>query len=285
MGRNLRCTGSRAAAIIGRMPEARRSRGRTRPGRLAFVDAYLCRHERALLAAAGDAPVVDVGIGDGAVTTAELAAALAMDWPALRVVGVDNDPGRLAAGQAAYPQLQLRALDVRGELSALGGARIVRAMNLLRGLTPQVARRVLAGLAGTLAPGGVLLEGNSDPVGGLCCVQLLRMPALAGAMPACEGLLLRTDFQRGFGPWMFRDHLPRALRHGCPGDHPLRAFFAAWHAAFEAVAAAPRASSRQRFAHAAGGLAARTPGVLCDDWMLGQGAIRWTPPGGIAAWW
>ena len=81
-------------------------RGRTRPGRLALLDRLLLTRERELLARS-DGPFaravfVDVGLGDAPDTTFESARAFRELAPALRTLGVDIDPVRVAHARPCH---------------------------------------------------------------------------------------------------------------------------------------------------------------------------------------
>ena len=78
--------------------------GRTAPGRLAWVDRYLLLKELSLFA--DDEPSTtrvfcDIGLGDDATTTLELAAALQQDADAPLVVACEADANRCAAAREA----------------------------------------------------------------------------------------------------------------------------------------------------------------------------------------
>ena len=78
--------------------------GRTAPGRLAWVDRYLLLRELSLFA--DDEPSTtrvfcDIGLGDDATTTLELAAALQQDADAPLIVACEADANRCAAAREA----------------------------------------------------------------------------------------------------------------------------------------------------------------------------------------
>ncbi len=79
--------------------------GRTAPGRLAWVDRYLLLKEYVIFDEAEDASATrvfcDIGLGDDATTTLELAAALQQDADAPLVVACEADANRCAAAREA----------------------------------------------------------------------------------------------------------------------------------------------------------------------------------------
>ena len=79
--------------------------GRTAPGRLAWVDRYLLLKEYVIFDEAEDASATrvfaDIGIGDQATTTLELAAALQQDADAPLIVACEADANRCNAAREA----------------------------------------------------------------------------------------------------------------------------------------------------------------------------------------
>ena len=78
--------------------------GRTAPGRLAWVDRYLLLRELSLFA--DDEPSTtrvfcDIGLGDDATTTLELAEALQQDADAPLIVACEADANRCAGAREA----------------------------------------------------------------------------------------------------------------------------------------------------------------------------------------
>ncbi|MDP2315811.1 MAG: methylase [Pseudomonadota bacterium] len=288
------------------------TRGRTAPGRLAALDAWLCHAEAGLLRRTdgpwATAPFVDIGLGDTPWTTLESAAALRTVRPDLPVVGIDVDRARVAAAQPhadALTTFRLGDFDLGPPDEA---ARIVRALNVLRQYPPDAIPDIHRRLGAGLLPGGLLIEGTSDAAGGVLVTHLLRRPAPGEHAPGehapgehdpaalrREGLLFHTDFSQGFAPLLFRDRLPRDLRRVAPGT-PMHPFFAAWTAAWEAARTAARHARippelgpppeldtpHARFVASVQGLAARVPGVDPDPWLAARGYLVWRPPAAAA---
>ncbi len=223
-------------------PPDRHTRGRTRAGRLAALDAWLLGTERPLLEAPGDAPVVDVGFGAEPWTLLEWAEALRSVNPALAVWGRERDAAalRTAAGPCAASGIRLQ--EGGFDLNGIAPARLVRAMNVLRGYTEDEAARAHALLGAGLAEGGLLVEGSASEDGSLCTAHLLRR--VQGTLRH-EALWFSTDFTRGFAPVQFRDWLPRDLRRSVKPGTPIHAFLQRWTAAWESVR--PRRSPPEAF--------------------------------------
>lgn len=257
----------------------RPTRGRTAPGRLRALDAWVCRAEAPLLARAdgpwATAAFVDLGLGEDPATTVEAAAAFRALRPDLPVIGVDREATRVEAARAVAPgDYRLGTFDL--PLEPGESVRLLRVMNLLRAHRPADVHAIHAHLGSQLLDGALLLEGTSDPEGGVLVTHLLRR---RGADLVREGLLFHTDFRQGFAPILFRDRLPRDLRHVPPG-HPLRAFFANWTAAWHAVRGPDAVAS---FVVTVPALATRLDGIDLDPWLADHGTLVWRPPGGVPA--
>lgn len=271
-------------------------RGRTAPGRLRSLDAWLARQERELLLrpsgrlddaearspASLRAIAIDVGLGDEVSTTVEWADSLRAAGAAITVVGIDVDPNRVErARRAARPGLELRVASAGLPVEVGETVRVIRAMNVLRQYPEAEAREAHARWGSHLEVGGLLVEGSSDAPGQVLTAHLIRR-APEGLLR--EGLLFFTSFERGFAPLMFRDWLPRDLRRRAVPGHPVRAFLDAWTSAWEQVREERgAATSREAFALSCTALRQREPAVLCDDWMQAAGYLCWKPRGGIPA--
>jgi len=256
-------------------PPDRRTRGRTRAGRLAALDAWLLATERPLLEAPGEAPVVDVGFGAEPWTLLELATAVRSVNPSLAVVGVERDPGalRTAADPCAGAGVALR--EGGFDLNGLAPARLVRAMNVLRGYTGAEAEAAHALLGTGLAEGGLLVEGSASADGELCTAHLLRK--VDGALRP-EALWLATDFTRGFAPIQFRDWLPRDLRRSVKPGTAIHGFLGRWTAAWDATRAG--LAPREAFRASAERLAASGEPLLRVENLLAAGQVAWRYAGG-----
>jgi hypothetical protein len=237
---------------------------RTRPGRLAHLDAVLGAE-----AWAAGARVVDLGFGATPVTTLELRAAL----PAhVEVVGVEADPDAVARALASErPGLRF----VVGGFALPPEARpatVIRAMNVLRGYPASACAGAREALADALVEGGRLIEGTCGPAGEVSVTGWHRR---RGDALVLERMLFSTAFARGFAPLVFRDRLPRDLR-GYRPESALGGLFRDWAAAYAAIAPTTP-DPRARFVAAAARLAGMRPDVPPADWAAGQ--LWWTTTG------
>src|SRR5690349_15548425 len=140
----------------------RKMRGRTAPGRLEGLDAYLLHEERALLARREDAwahaAFVDVGFGEHPWTTLDSARAFRDVHPELPVVGVELEPHRVAAAQEYADALtDFRQGGFSLPLRPGETVRLIRAMNLLRGYRPEDVPGIHHTLGQALLEGGLLV--------------------------------------------------------------------------------------------------------------------------------
>lgn len=233
----------------------RSTRGRTRPGRLRHLDAWVVRQLRVRSGLA-----VDVGVGWAPFTTVELADAL----PGCRVVGTEIDPERVAEAQARAPGLDVRLGGF--DLPLAPGERpvLVRAMNVLRQYHPAAAADALDRLASSIQVGGWLIDGRSDRTGDRLMARV-HVRTAAGRVPVA--LVCHTGFAAGFAPKMFQHLLPKDLG----GPHwPVPAIarrFEAWEDAVTAARASGVRDPREAFVAAA----ARMRGVVHEPsrWKLG----------------
>lgn len=236
------------------MPTAptRDVRPRTRPGRLAALDAWLLENERALHDGRG--VLLDVGYGQAPVTTLEWARSARALNPALKVIGLERRPG-------THDELELREGDF-STCASFGPAAIIRAMNVLRGYREAEVPSIHAALGAALVEGGLVVEGSTDTEGHVTVAWLLRK---RGEALHKEALLFHTDFSRGFSPWLFRDWLPRELRRRAQPGTAIHALLTRWDERAKRVG---EKEPRRRFAASVGG------GLEATAWELEHGYAR-----------
>jgi len=256
----------------------RPARARTRPARLACLDTWLLRRERDLLNHPTCSAFVDVGFGEHPITTLETFRALRDANPALAVIGFELDAARASNAQTRFQQegLCFRRGGFRDAAACEPKARIIRVMNVLRSYPPQQVEAVHDTLATGLIDGGLLIEGTSDTAGHVLTAWLIRREGTAARK---EGLLLYTDFSRGFSPWLLRDYIPRDIRRDVQPGTPIHALLTDWHAAWSAVRSAGEKSARALFDRSIATLATNRGDIdRCDD--LDAGYCLWRCAGG-----
>ena len=109
-----------------------------------------------VLRESGGNSVLDAGCGTGRV-------AIELASRGFSVTGVDADAGMLAAARAKAPELRWIEADL-ADLAAAGVDRVnlvLLAGNVMIFLEPGTEAQVVAGLAGRLTPGGLLIAGFS----------------------------------------------------------------------------------------------------------------------------
>jgi hypothetical protein len=256
------------------------TRGTTNPNRLRRIDRWIAGTPwiaRALRDAA-EPVVIDLGYGATPVTTVELAARLRPLRPDARVVGLEIDPDRVAAGKlvADPPALEFR----RGgfELAGLAagvrdfpGPALVRALNVLRQYTEPEAWKAWDELCSRLSPDGLLVEGTCDEIGRRCCWVTLDRGGPRTLTLAC----LPADIER---PSDLAERLPKTLIHrNVPGEK-VHAMLAELDACWAKAAPLAPFGPRARWAHAAQSFAELGWPVLDRRrrWRLGELTVDWS---------
>lgn len=212
-------------------PVGAATRGKTAANRLRRIDALIALLEEPLLRRrSGDfarACFVDLGYGAEPTTTLESAARFRRIRPDLRVIGVEIDPERVAAAKPfedALTSFRLGGFNL--PLQAGECVRLIRAFNVLRQYDETEVAEAHGFLAAALLPGGLLVEGTSEPHGRHWVAELLRKRAEGGLRS--EALVFGTSFRAGFDPAAFQPVLPKSLIHRVVPGEPVFAFFEDW---------------------------------------------------------
>jgi hypothetical protein len=232
-------------------PVGQVTRGKTARGRLRQTDTFLAvAYPEALRHTTG--LYIDLGYGAFPVTTLETLQRLRRLNPALRVLGVEIDPERVAAAKPhEQAGLEFRLGGFNLPLRAGEQAGFIRAFNVLRQYPEAEVENALAALGAAMEQGGLLLEGTCDPPGRLLAFNLYekREESLeqAGFVFAPRPSALRPDFD----PRAFRAVLPKNYIHHAEAGGALDSFFAAWHAAWGYARRREAGAPRRIFAAAA----------------------------------
>lgn len=249
-------------------PEGQPTRGKTVRNRLRRVDAFVALYAPSLVRR-DDGPfarawAVDLGYGAEPYTTLEMAARLRKLNASLPVLGVEIEPERVAA---ALPFADdLTAFRVGGFNLPLRGSapgvpaetvRLIRAFNVLRQYEEAEVAPAWARLGRYLLPGGLLVEGTSDPLGRLWVANVLRRPEQddIGAPLQHEALVFSTNFRTEFDPSAFQPVLPKNLIHRVVPGAAIHRFFAEWKRAADVTSPMRVWGRRQWFDAAAHELA------------------------------
>ncbi|MGV1004034.1 MAG: class I SAM-dependent methyltransferase [Candidatus Nanopelagicales bacterium] len=254
-----------------RRPEGTITRGTTAPNRLRRFDRYLLHRGLPALRSVTDPLIVDLGFGATATTTLELDRALSRVVPGRRVVGLEIEPGRVAAAQPA----------TTGHVSfAYGGfevptasrPQVIRAANVLRQYPVEQVPAAWTQLAGRLAQGGLLIEGTCDELG-----RLASWVSLSAGCGVPETFTMSLRLAGLFAPSEVSARLPKALiHHNVPGQ-PIHAVLRAVDTAWARAASTQVFGPRQRWLAMIADLRAQEMPVLDGPrrWRLGELTLPW----------
>ncbi len=257
------------------------TRGTTGANRLRRLDRWLTGPAAAVLAAAADPLVVDLGHGASPVTTLELARALRAVRRDVEVVGLEIDPARVAAARA-WPGSQGSGDEAVGgeravrfelggfELGPVGSSGrapvLVRAANVLRQYPEASVGAAWAHVVARLAPGGLLVDATCDELGRRAAWLAVVAGVDGAPRPVSLTLSVRlADLQR---PSDVAERLPKSLIHrNVPGEG-VHAWLGALDAAWERTAALAPYGPRQRWS-------ATCAAVRRQGWTVLDGPRRW----------
>ena len=266
---------------IPKKPQGQVTRGKTARNRLRQVDNFFLRYEPGLLARRDDSLFVDLGYGAEAVTTLESAQRFRRLNPELRVLGVEIEPERVAA---ALPFADERTFFRLGgfnlPLQPGETVRLMRAFNVLRQYEESEVLPAWEQMARYVNPGGLLIEGTSNPTGAIWAANLLRrIPDGWGQ----EALVFFINFKQGFDPLEFQAILPKNYIHRMLPGQPIFDFFSAWKAAAAESSPVQTWGPRQWYIAAAQGLARRGYRINLRLAWLARGWLIWENPRGVAS--
>ncbi len=261
-------------------PQGQVTRGKTARNRLRQVDHFLLRYDPGLLTRAdgefAEALFVDLGYGAEAVTTLESAERFRRLNPGLKVLGVEIDPQRVAAALPfADERTSFRLGGFNLPLQPGERVRLIRAFNVLRQYQQAEVALAWEQMARGVLPGGLLIEGTSNPTGALWAANLLRRAQTGWSH---EALVFYTNFHLGFAPELFQTILPKNYIHRVLPGEPMGEFFAVWKAAYAETSPMQTWGLRQWFVSAAEGLARRGYKINLGRKWLRKGWLIWQNP-------
>lgn len=291
---------------ISKKPEGIPTRGKTASNRLRRVDNFILLYEPSLLTRTASSPTstgsaqrlspgsdlfpdsmfVDLGYGFDARTTLESAARFRRVNPNLRILGVEIEKDRV---EAALPYADDKTFFRLGgfnlPLKQGETVRLIRAFNVLRQYEEKDFAPAYERLAHYMLPGGLMIEGTSNPFGSIWCANVARRmesgkPALSGDSGAIEGwkmeaLVFSTNFRLGFDVEEFQTILPKNLIHHVLEGEPIYDFFEAWKQAAAETAALKTYGAKQWFVAAGERLAARGYPIETQRKWLTKGYLIW----------
>jgi len=248
------------------------TRGTTAPNRLRRVDRWLLWALAPRLRSTGTEPnplVVDLGFGATPVTTVELARRLTSRYPAARVLGLEIDPERVRAAQAASASEASDGLRFAQGGFELAGASpvVVRAMNVLRQYDEGA---VAAAWSAMCATGAAVIDGTCDEIGRRACWLLVEQ----GRPVSLTLAALLPSLQR---PSDLAERLPKALIARNVAGEPIHALLMTLDDAWATAAGVGVFGPRQRWMAMAEAVRAQGWPVIGrrDRWRLGELTVRW----------
>lgn len=293
------------------------TRGKTASNRLRRVDNFILLYEPSLLTRTdglfADSMFVDLGYGFDPRTTLESAERFRRVNPGLKILGVEIDKERVEVAQPYTDEKTFFRLGgFNLPLQPGEHVRLVRAFNVLRQYEEKDFIPAYEMLAHSILPGGLMIEGTSNPFGSIWCANVARRrdvtlrepsgdrgvsalenkrpsPALAcGANVASfrvtnqweiKALVFSTNFRLGFEPGEFQAILPKNLIHRVVPGEPIHDFFAAWKRSSAETVSAKTYGMRQWFIATAERLAERGYDVEVQRKWLSKGYLIWNLSG------
>lgn len=265
-------------ARASRKPEGQLTRGKTASNRLRRVDNFILLYEPSLLTRTdglfADSIFVDLGYGFDARTTLESASRFRRVNPNLKIMGVEIDKERV---QAALPFTDDKTF------FRLGGfnlpvkedkhVRLIRAFNVLRQYEEKDFAPAYERLAQYVLPGGLMIEGTSNPFGSIWCANVVRRAENRDWR--FEALVFSTNFSLGFDVEEFQTILPKNLIHHMVHGEPIYEFFEAWKQSTKETSHAKTFGARQWFIASAESLTQKGYKINLQRKFLSKGYIVW----------
>lgn len=268
----------RPSPFPSKKPEGQPTRGKTASNRLRRVDNFILLYEPSLLTRSdgrfADSLFVDLGYGFDARTTLESAARFRRLNPDLRILGVEIDKERVVA---ALPFADDKTFFRLGgfNLPLLEGetVRLMRAFNVLRQYEEKDFAPAYERLARYVLPGGLMIEGTSNPFGSIWSANVARR--MDDGSWKMEALVFSTNFRLGFDVEEFQTILPKNLIHRVVPGEPLYDFFEAWKRSAAENMAAKVYGTKQWFIKSAEALSVRGYRINLQKKWLGRGWLVW----------
>jgi hypothetical protein len=239
-------------------PEGQPTRGKTASNRLRRVDNLILLYEPSLLTRTdglfAESLFVDLGYGFDARTTLESAARFRRVNQNLKILGVEIDKERVeAALPFADDKTFFRLGGFNLPLKSGEHVRLIRAFNVLRQYEEKDFAPAYERLAQYVLPGGLMIEGTSNPFGSISGANLVRKKESGDW--EFEALVFSTNFRLGFDVEEFQTILPKNLIHHVVQGEAIYDFFKAWKRSVKETAAMKTYGAKQWFVASAEALA------------------------------
>jgi hypothetical protein len=263
---------------VPKKPQGQITRGKTASNRLRRVDNFVLLYEPTLLTRTeggfASSLFVDLGYGFDARTTLESAARFRRVNPSLPILGVEIDKERVeAALPFADDKTFFRLGGFNLPLKEGERVRLIRAFNVLRQYEEKDFAPAYERLAQYVLPGGLMIEGTSNPFGSIWVANLARK---AGAGWKFEALVFSTNFRLGFDVEEFQTILPKNYIHHMVKGERIFEFFSAWKRAAAESVHARTFGLRQWFVAAAEALAVKGYDINLQRKFLPKGFMIWS---------
>jgi hypothetical protein len=121
-------------------------------------------------------------------------------------------------------------------------------------------------------PGGLMIEGTSNPFGSIWCANLVRKEIRDWRF---EALVFSTNFRMGFDITDFQAVLPKNLIHHVVPGEPIYDFFEAWKQSVAETSAMKAYGLRQWFMQSAEALAQKRYKINLQKKFLSRGWMIW----------
>jgi len=263
---------------ISKKPEGQPTRGKTASNRLRRVDNFILLYEPSLLTRSDglfmDSIFVDLGYGFDARTTLESALRFRRVNPALKILGVEIDKERVEnalpfADEKTFFRLGGFNLPLKDDERV----RLIRAFNVLRQYDEQDFAPAYETLAPYVLPGGLMIEGTSNPFGSIWCANVARK--MDDGSWDMEALVFSTNFRLGFDVEEFQTILPKNLIHHVVQGEEIYNFFEAWKHSAKETAAMKTYGAKQWFVTSAESLMQKGYKINLQKKFLAKGYLVW----------
>lgn len=270
-------------------PEGQVTRGKTAPNRLRRVDHFLANYDPGLISRRdGDfhqALYVDLGYGSEPTTALQSVARLRRLNVDLVALGVEIKPERV---ERATPFADSRTFFRLGGFNLPLGrwpdgqpenVRLVRAFNVLRQYDGQDVVPAYNQIMDRVLPGGLLIDGTSDPFGRVWTANLIRKaPQEEAPGYSLEALVLGANLGVGFDPDTFQTRLPKSFIHRMVEGDPVFQFIEDFKASARDTRSSEIWGPRAWFTATGGALTGRGYDIAHPDRWLRQGWLVWRNP-------
>src|SRR5215216_6009663 len=208
--------------FVSKKPEGLPTRGKTASNRLRRVDNFILLYEPSLLART-EGLFVDLGYGSDPRTTLESAARFRRVNPHLKILGVEIDKERVENALSFTDEKTFFRLGgFNLPLKANEYVRLIRAFNVLRQYEEKDFAPAYERLAQYVLPGGLMVEGTSNPFGSIWVANIARR--IEDVSWKMEVLVISTNFRTGFDVEEFQTILPKNYIHHILKGEPIYDF-------------------------------------------------------------